>query len=79
MSLWYGLYAPKGTPKAVVDRISEALQVAMKDRTIQTQLDKIDTALLSPDQGTPSALYKRLSNEMDQWGPVIKKAGVIPE
>ena len=79
MSLWYGLYAPKGTPKAIVDRISEALQVAMKDRSIDAQLDKIDTALLSPDQGTPNALYKRLSNEMDMWGPVIKKAGVIPE
>jgi|LauGreDrversion4_2_1035121.scaffolds.fasta_scaffold00447_17 tripartite-type tricarboxylate transporter receptor subunit TctC len=79
MSLWYGLYAPRGTPKPIVDRISQALQTAMKDPAIAAQLEKIDTAVLAPDQGTPAALYKRLAAEMAQWGPVIAKAGVVPE
>jgi len=79
MSLWYGLYAPKGTPRPVVDRISQALQVAMRDPAIAAQLEKIDTALLPADQGTPEALYKRLAAEIAMWGPVITKAGVVPE
>ena len=79
MSLWYGFYAPKGTPKPIVDRLSQALQEAIKDPSVQAQLAKLDTQPYDVAQATPDALYKKLSSEMTHWGQVIQQAGVVPE
>ncbi len=79
MSLWYGFYAPKGTPRPIVERLSKALQDAIRDPAVAAQLAKLDTQLFDPAQATPDALYKRLSSEMTQWGQVIQQAGVVAE
>lgn len=79
MSLWYGFYAPKGTPKPIVDQLSKALQDAIKDPAVIAQLAKLDTQPFDAAQATPDGLYKRLSAEMTQWGRVIRAAGVVPE
>jgi tripartite-type tricarboxylate transporter receptor subunit TctC len=79
MSLWYGFYAPKGTPRPVVDQLSRALQEAIKDPAVVAQLAKLDTQPFDAAQATPEALYKKLSSEMAHWGQVIQQAGVVPE
>lgn len=79
ISLWYGFYAPKGTPKPIVDRLSQALQEAIKDPSVAAQLAKLDTQPFDVAQATPEALYKKLSSEMTHWGQVIQQAGVVPE
>jgi tripartite-type tricarboxylate transporter receptor subunit TctC len=79
MSLWYGFYAPKGTPRPIVERLSQALQQAMKDPSVLAQLAKLDTQPFDLAQATPEALYRKLSSEMAHWGQVIQQAGVVPE
>ena len=79
MSLWYGFYAPKGTPKPIVDRLSQALQDAIKDPSVVAQLAKLDTQVFDLAQATPEGLNKKLASEMAHWGAVIQQAGVVPE
>ena len=77
--VWHGLYAPKGTPKPVVDRLSKALQVALKDDNVKQRLAELGTEPVAQDRATPDALRKQLKSEIDNWAPVIKKAGVYAE
>jgi len=79
MSLWYGFYAPKGTPRPVVAQLSRALQEAIKDPSVAEQLAKLDTQPFDAAQATPDALYRKLASEMSHWGQVIQQAGVVPE
>lgn len=79
MSLWYGFYAPKGTPRPIVDALAKALQDAIRDPAVAAQLAKLDTQPFDMAQATPDGLYKKLAAEMSHWGRVIQQAGVVPE
>jgi len=77
--VWHGLYAPKGTPKPVVDRLSKALQAALKDDNVKQRLAELGTEPVAQNRATPEALRKQLKSEIDKWAPVIKKAGVYAD
>jgi len=79
LAVWHGLYAPKGTPKAVVDKVAAALQAALKDPTIKTRFAELGTEPVAADQATPDALRKKLVSQIDVWSPIIKKAGVYAD
>jgi tripartite-type tricarboxylate transporter receptor subunit TctC len=79
VSIWHGLYAPKGTPKPVIDILSKALQDALKDPTVKQRFADLGTEPVSQDRATPEALRKHLKSEIDRWGPIIKKAGVYAD
>ncbi len=79
LAVWHGLYAPKGTPKAVVDKVAAALQTALKDPTIKTRFAELGTEPVSTDLATPDALRKKLASQIDVWNPIIKKAGVYAD
>ena len=74
VSVWYGLYAPAGTPKSVIERLSLALQATTRDPLVAAQLAKTETTLLDPRQATPNALREKLSAEMEFWRPLIQNA-----
>jgi tripartite-type tricarboxylate transporter receptor subunit TctC len=76
LTIWYGLFAPKGTPKPVVDKLVAALDVALKDRAVRDNFAKLGAEAVSAERATPEALRKHLQAELDKWGAVIKKAGV---
>jgi tripartite-type tricarboxylate transporter receptor subunit TctC len=73
--VWHGLYVPKGTPKQIVDRLNSALQEAVKDADFKASLAKLGAEPVAPSRATPVGLHKRLKAEIDQWGPIIRKAG----
>ena len=77
--VWHGLYAPKGTPKPVVERLSKALQAALKDDNVKQRLAELGTEPVAQNRATPDALRKQLKSEIDKWAPVIKKAGVYAD
>ena len=77
--VWHGMYAPKGTPKPIVDRLSKALQVALKDDNVKQRLGELGTEPVAQDRATPDALRKQLTSEIEKWAPVIKKAGVYAD
>jgi tripartite-type tricarboxylate transporter receptor subunit TctC len=79
VSVWHGLYAPKGTPKAVIDRIAKALQEAIKDPTVRQRFADLGAEPVSESAATPEALRTQLKTEIDKWGPIIKKAGVYAD
>ncbi|MBM3345291.1 MAG: tripartite tricarboxylate transporter substrate binding protein BugD [Betaproteobacteria bacterium] len=75
VAVWHAIYAPKGTPKAAVDTLVRALQEALRDPDLKTNLGKLGTEPTTQARATPEALRSHLKAEIDKWGPVIKKAG----
>jgi tripartite-type tricarboxylate transporter receptor subunit TctC len=79
VSIWHGLYAPKGTPKAAMDKLVAALQEGLKDPTVKQRFAELGATTYPPEKGTPAALQAQVKSEMDKWGPLIKKAGVYAD
>lgn len=79
VGIWHGMYAPKGTPKAVVDKLVAALQTALKDPAVVRRHAELGAEVVSTDRATPEALQKHLAAEIARWSPVIKKAGVYAD
>jgi len=79
VGIWHGLYAPKGTPKAALDKLVAALQVAVKDDTVNKRFADLGAQAYPADKATPAALAAHLKAEIDKWGPIIKKAGVYAD
>src|SRR2546428_4428243 len=75
VGIWHGLYAPKGTPKPVIDKLSSALQQSVKDETEKKRFADLGAETMPPERATPEALRKHLKAEIEKWGPLIKKAG----
>lgn len=79
VAVWHGIYAPKGTPKPVIDALSNALQVALKDATVKQRFAELGTEPVAAERAKPEALRTFLKSEIDKWAPVIKKAGVYAD
>jgi tripartite-type tricarboxylate transporter receptor subunit TctC len=79
MTLWNGLWVPKGTPKDVVARLNAAVIEAMADPAVQKRLNDLGLDAPTRDQLTPQALGAWHKAEVDKWWPIIKKAGIKPE
>jgi tripartite-type tricarboxylate transporter receptor subunit TctC len=74
VNLWHGLFAPNGTPAAIVQKLSNVLKAALKDRDVVTRLSDINTVPVAEERATPEALEKLLLSEIDRWAPLIKAA-----
>ena len=79
VKVWHGMYAPKGTPKAVIDKLNKALNVALKDETVKKRIGELSADLVTPDKATPEGLRKHLEAEVARWRTVITAAGVSAE
>jgi tripartite-type tricarboxylate transporter receptor subunit TctC len=79
VGIWHALYAPKGTPKAAVDKLAAALQEALKDDTVKKRFADLGAEAYPLDKATPAALAAHLKSEINKWGPIIKKAGVYAD
>ena len=78
INISFGLYAPKGTPKPVLDQLTAALQKSVSDPEVRQRLEAMGISAVSPDQARPEALRAHLKNEMDTLGNLLIKAGVKP-
>jgi tripartite-type tricarboxylate transporter receptor subunit TctC len=79
MVVWYAMYAPKGTPKPVIDRLSGALQKALQDPEVKERLAQSGAETVAPERARPEVLRAHLISEIDKWVPIIKKAGVLSQ
>jgi tripartite-type tricarboxylate transporter receptor subunit TctC len=79
VAVWHGMYAPKGTPKAVVDTLASALQVALKDPNVVKRFADLGTEPVAPNRATPAALKAHVDSEIARWAPIITKAGVYAD
>ena len=79
MVVWYAMYAPKGTPKPIVDKLSAALQKALQDPEVQERLAQSGAQTVPPERARPDVLREHLKVEIDRWVPIIRKAGVLAQ
>ncbi len=79
VSVWHGLYAPKGTPAEATARLTQSLQVALADPDIAAKLADLGTAPSPAADATPEALKAKLEAEIARWKPIIETAGVYAD
>jgi len=79
VDVWHGVYAPKATPKPAIDKLTNALQDALKDSNVKQRFSELGAEPVSLERATPQALEKHLKAEIDKWTPIIKKAGAYAE
>jgi len=75
VGIWHGLYAPKGTPKPVIDKLVSSMQAALKEPEVQKRFADLGAVTYGPEKQTPAALEAHLKAEIAKWAPLIKKAG----
>jgi tripartite-type tricarboxylate transporter receptor subunit TctC len=75
VSIWHGLYAPKGTPKAALDKINTALRAAVKDPEFIKRQEALGAVVVTDGRLAPAEHKKFVEAEINKWGPAIKAAG----
>jgi len=73
--IWHGLYAPRGTPRPVLERVSAALQAALRDETVIARLADLGGAPEPAERATPDAHRALLQAEIARWRSVLRAAG----
>ena len=79
VKVWHGMYAPKGTPAPVLEKLTAALRVAMQDPMIKQRLADLSSDIPPMDKISASGLKTHLEAEIIKWSPVIKKAGIYAD
>ncbi len=79
VTIWHGLYAPKGTPADVVAKINAALKVALKDPDFIKKQEALGAVVVADKRMEPAEHKKFVATEIAKWSPVIKAAGVYAD
>ena len=77
--VWNGLFAPKGTPKAALDKLVPVLQAAVQDPGFKSRLAELGAEPVPVAKATPDSLRTLLKSEIDKWTPIIRKTGVYAD
>ncbi|WP_435655723.1 tripartite tricarboxylate transporter substrate-binding protein [Brucella pituitosa] len=75
VGIWHGIYAPKGTPADITERLSKSLQLALQDQNVVARFAELGTKPSSESDATPAALKAKLEAEVTRWKPIIEAAG----
>jgi tripartite-type tricarboxylate transporter receptor subunit TctC len=79
MSVWHGLWAPKGTPPHVIARLNAAVVDALADSNVRARLADLGQDIPTSEQQTPDGLASYQKAEIEKWWPVIKAANIKAE
>jgi tripartite-type tricarboxylate transporter receptor subunit TctC len=78
-SVWHGLYAPRGTPPAVIEKINAALRVALKDPELIKRQEALGIKVTADSRVSPAGHKKFFESELARWSKTIKDSGIEPE
>ena len=78
-TVWHGLYAPRGTPPATLNKINAALRTALKDANLVKRQEALGIAVVTDARAEPAGHRKFFYSEVARWSKVIKDAGIQPE
>jgi tripartite-type tricarboxylate transporter receptor subunit TctC len=76
ISVWHGLWAAKGTPQDVIDKLNAAAVEALADQNVRARLTELGQEIPARERQTPQALGAYQKAEIDKWWPIIKAAGI---
>ena len=75
VSIWHGMYAPRGTPRPVIDRLNAALRVAIQDQAVVARMNGLASPPEPLSRVTPEAHRAHLEAEINRWRPILQAAG----
>jgi tripartite-type tricarboxylate transporter receptor subunit TctC len=78
-SAWYGLFAPKGTPKDIITKLNAAAVDALADPAVRSRLANLGQEIFPREQQTPEALGLMVKGDAEKWWPIIKELGIKAE
>ena len=78
-ALWAAIFAPKGTPKDIVDKLNAAAVGVLSDAGVRQKLEAQGFEIPPREQLTPAALGAYQKAEIEKWWPVVKAAGIKPD
>src|SRR4029450_4629852 len=79
LSVWFALWAPKGTAPEVIAKLNLAARRALTDPSMGSRLADLGQEIFSPDQQTPEALSAMQKADIEKWWPIIKAGGIKAE
>jgi tripartite-type tricarboxylate transporter receptor subunit TctC len=79
VTTWYGIYAPRNTPKPILDSLVVALQKALKDPALTNRFAELSMTPVEEERATPAALEHLLKAEIERWERIIRDAGITPQ
>ena len=79
ISVWSGMWAPKGTPQEVIAKLNAAVVDALADKGVQQRLADLGQEVPAIDQQTPAALAAFQRTEIDKWWPIVKAMNLQPK
>jgi tripartite-type tricarboxylate transporter receptor subunit TctC len=79
VTTWYGIYAPRNTPKPILDLLVGALQKALKDPALTNRFAELSMTPVEEERATPAALEHLLKAEIERWERIIRDAGITPQ
>jgi tripartite-type tricarboxylate transporter receptor subunit TctC len=77
--VWFGLFAPKGTPKEIIDRLNLATVLAMADPAVRSRLWALGLEIFPRERQTPEAFDALVKADAEKWWPIIKEFGIKAE
>jgi len=78
-TIWFGIYAPKGTPRPAIDRLHQAYLTVIRDPAMRQRMLDSGMQLLPESDYGPDALQKRTASEIDKYRDVIRAAKIEPQ
>ena len=79
MSIWSGIFAPKGTPKEAIDRLAGALDKALDDPSVVKRLTDLGGAIPVKADRSPAKFDKLVKEEITRWKPILEAAAPPPK
>jgi tripartite-type tricarboxylate transporter receptor subunit TctC len=79
MSGWFGFFAPKSTPRDIIDKLNSAMVQVLADPAVRTRFVELGLDVASREQQTPEGLAAFQKAEIEKWWPIIRAANVKPE
>jgi tripartite-type tricarboxylate transporter receptor subunit TctC len=79
ISVWSGMWAPKGTPQEIISKLNAAVVDALANQTVQRRLADLGQEVPARDQQTPAALAAYQAAQIEMWWPIVKAMNLKPE